>query len=71
VNRMLKDFVIPAFETGRGKKLERSAKTATELAAVLEALQKEPLRHPRNPETRMLPSPRKKDQRRPAFHPKQ
>jgi CubicO group peptidase (beta-lactamase class C family) len=70
VNRMLRDFVIPAFENGRGKKLERSATAEKELAAVLDALQKEPLRHPRNPEPRMLPSVRKKEKRRAAFHPR-
>jgi CubicO group peptidase (beta-lactamase class C family) len=63
VERMLKDFVIPAFESARGKKLAPSARTLEDLAAVLADLQREPLRHPPHPESRMLPSARKKEKR--------
>jgi CubicO group peptidase (beta-lactamase class C family) len=66
MNRVLKDFVIPAIENP-GK---RPAATAhAELAEALAGLQREPMRGPRRPEPRMLPSARKKDGRRPAFRP--
>jgi len=65
--RLVKDFVIPAVESGEVGQLKPSAEKRARLAAVLAEVQREPLRLPRHPEPRMIPSPRMKDRRRPVW----
>jgi len=69
IDRVVSDFVIPAVERARGKALAPTDHKRARLAALLVALQRERPRGPKTPEPRMIPSAKKKEKRRPAFHP--
>jgi CubicO group peptidase (beta-lactamase class C family) len=67
--RIVEDYVVPSVEHGRGKALAADPQATAELARVLGQARRAPMRGPRDPEPRMIPSIEPKAQHRDSIEP--